>query len=151
MKLWPVFVILTVLCWGMYVPTLHHGQAAMGKNSSLRAFLFVGLAYFIIAVVVPALLLWRKLEPWEFTPGGMGMSTFAGALGAVGALGIILALKYGGKPISVVPLVFGGAPIVSALISMAWDKPSKAPSAMFYVGILLAAAGAALVLRFRPS
>lgn len=151
MKLWIVFVLMTVLCWGAYVPMIHHGQMAMGKGSQLRSFLFVGLAYFLIAVVVPAILLWRKYEPWEFSPGGMKLATLAGVLGALGALGIIFASKYGGKPVFVAPLVFGGAPIMNTFVSMAWDKPGKSPSAMFYFGILLAAVGAALVLRFKPS
>ena len=151
MKLWMLFVLLTVMCWGAYVPMIHHGQMAMGKGGQLRAFLFVGLAYFVIAVLVPALLLARGVEPREFTRSGMTLATLAGVLGALGALGIIFASKYGGKPIFVAPLVFGGAPIINTFVAMTWDKPQKAPSAWFYIGILLAAAGAALVLRFKPS
>jgi len=47
--------------------------------------------------------------------------------------------------------VFAGAPVINTFVSMAWDKPAKAPGAMFYVGILMACAGAALVLRFKPT
>jgi len=84
-------------------------------------------------------------------PRGMTLSTLAGVLGALGALGIVFAMMYGGRPIFVAPLVFAGAPVVNTIVSMIWHKPSHPPSAAFYVGILLAALGAAMVLRFKPS
>ena len=75
----------------------------------------------------------------------------AGVLGALGALGIVFAIKSGGKPLSVAPLVFAGAPIMSTFVAMMWDKPTRPPVLMFYVGIATAALGAAMVLRFRPT
>jgi len=153
MKLWPFFVLLTVLTWGAYVPTIHKGQMALGKDSALRAFLFIGLAYFVMSLAVIIYVRVAGAEPWEFTGRGMSISTIAGILGAIGALGIVFALKpeSGGKPLFVAPLVFAGAPIVNTLVSMWLDKPEKSPSPMFYVGILLAAAGAGLVLRYKPA
>lgn len=151
MKMWMLFVVLTILCWGAYVPTLHHGQSALGKNSALRAFLFVGLAYLLVSGFVVAYLFVMKSEPWSFTGKGIGISTLAGVLGAIGALGIVFAMKHDGKPIYVAPLVFAGAPIMNTFVAMAWSKPARAPSVYFYLGILLAACGAALVLRFKPS
>jgi len=151
MKFWMIFVVMTVVCWGAYVPTLHNGQMALGKNSALRAFLFVGLAYFITAVGVLAFVLLTKSEPWTFNGKGMSLSTLAGLLGAIGALGIVFALKEGGRPIIVAPLVFAGAPIVNTIVSMIWHKPAKAPHLLFYVGIVLAAAGAAMALKYKPA
>lgn len=151
MKLWPIFVVLTVVCWGAYVPTLHHGQSAFGKNSALRAFLFVGVAYFLVSVFVLAYLWTAKAEPLTLNNRGVSLSTLAGILGAIGALGIVFALKNQGKPIYVAPLVFAGAPIINTFISMIWSKPTKPPSLLFYTGILLAGVGAALVLRFKPT
>jgi len=151
MKLWPVFVILTIVCWGAYVPTLHQGQKALGQNSALRAFLFVGLAYLLVSVAVIGYMSVTKAEPFEFTTKGMSVSTIAGILGAVGALGIVFAMKYQGKPIYVAPLVFAGAPIVNTFVSMLWHKPAKMPSLYFFLGILLAAVGAAIALRFKPT
>ncbi|MCG3125721.1 MAG: hypothetical protein CHACPFDD_00547 [Phycisphaerae bacterium] len=148
---WLVFVVATAVCWGAYVPTLHQGQLAMGKNSALRAFLCVGIAYFLTAVLIPAACLAAGLEEWKFTPRGVSLATVAGVFGAAGALGIVFAIKSGGQPIYVAPLVFGLAPIVNVFVSMIWHRPSESPSAMFYVGILLAALGAGLVLRFKPA
>ena len=151
--MWLLFVIGVILCWGAYVPTIHHGQVAFGgKNGALKAFLFVGIAYFLVAVVVPAAVLVINGD-FQFSGAGKGMGTsmLAGTLGAIGALFIILAMRYGGKPIFVAPAVFAGAPVMNTIVSMLWDKPGKAPSIWFYLGILLAAAGAAMVLRFKPS
>lgn len=150
MKLWLVFVIGAALSWGAYVPTLHHGQNLLNRGA-LRAFLCVGVAYFLTAVVVPmVLLMGLRMEPMEFNGPGVTYATVAGALGAAGALFVILALKYGGSPLYVAPLVFAGAPIVNAAVSMAWHRPKEAPEPMFWVGMVLAAAGVGMVLRFKP-
>ena len=80
----------------------------------------------------------------------MGAATWAGALGALGAVCIIWAFKTGGSPLYVMPLVFSGAPIVNVLYSMWQHPPKEAPSPMLYVGFLLAALGGYLVLHFKP-
>ncbi len=149
MKLWMIFVVGAILSWGSYVPMIHQGQAYLEKGA-LRAFLCVGGAYFLTAVLVPLALLANGVEPWRFNSTGVGFATLAGILGAVGALCVILALKSGGSPIYVAPLVFAGAPIVAALVSMAWHRPTEAPSVWFWFGLVLAACGASLVLRFKP-
>ncbi len=150
MKLWILFVVGAALSWGAYVPTLHHGQTLL-KGGALRAFLCVGVAYFVTAVVVPLILLTgAKMEPMEFNQAGVTWATFAGVLGAAGALCIILSLKTGGSPIYVAPLVFAGAPVVNAFVSMAWHKPKAAPEPWFWLGLAMAAMGVGLVLRFKP-
>lgn len=149
---WVIFVIATAICWGGYVPTLHEGQMSIGQTKGpLRAFLCVGVAYFGIAVILPLILMARGSEPWEFQSRGVMFAIVGGALGALGAFGIIMALKSGGSPIYVAPLVFGLAPIVNVIISLLWHPPKSAPGPLFFAGILLAAAGTALVLRFKPN
>jgi hypothetical protein len=145
-----LFVLGAILCWGAYVPTIHEGQKGFG-GGAIRAFLFVGIAYFLTAIIVPGLLLGvAKAEPAVFPSRGMSISTVAGVLGAAGALCVILALKNGGTPLTVPPLVFAGAPLVATLIGMMLHRPANPPSPLFYLGILMAAGGAALVLRFKP-
>ena len=150
MKLWLVFVVLTILCWGAYVPTIHNGQKAFGPNGALRAFLFVGVAYFLVSMAVLVYMFVTKTEPTELTSKGVSVSIIAGVLGAIGALGIVFAMKYGGSPLIVAPVVFAGAPIINTLVSMMWHKPVNPPHPMFYAGIVLAAVGASIVLRFKP-
>lgn len=147
-----LFILMAVISWGAYVPTIHHGQLGFGEpKGPLRAFLFVGLAYCLVAVLIPGLFIMGNAEPKIFPMKGMSLSTLAGVFGALGALGVIFALKTGGKPIYVAPLVFAGAPIMNVFVTMVWDKPAKAPSMPFYFGIVLAAVGAALVLRYKPA
>ena len=150
MKLWLVFVVGAILAWGSYVPLMHQGQTLL-KGGALRAFLCVGLAYFLTAVLIPLGLLGAKVEPWEFTRSGATYAIVAGVAGAAGALCIIMALKNGGTPLFVAPLVFAGAPIVNVLVSTAWHRPKSQPEVWFYVGLMLAAIGAGLVLRFKPA
>ena len=49
--LWLVFVVGAVLSWGAYVPVLHEGQNLLNRGS-IRAFLCVGIAYFLTAVLL---------------------------------------------------------------------------------------------------
>ena len=145
---WLLFVLGAVLSWGMYGPVLHKGQVALGNP--LRALLCVGVAYFLIAVLVPVLMLAAQGQLGGFTLKGSAVATFAGVLGALGAVCIILAFRAGGLPTYVMPLVFGGAPLVNVLVSMATHPPRTSPSPLLYVGFLLAATGAYMVLRFKP-
>jgi hypothetical protein len=153
MKPWLVFVLVTVLCWGAYVPSIHAGQRAIGgKAAGLWAFLLVGAAYFLVAVLAPAGLLAVRQELSSIPSArGMGLALFAGALGAAGALGVILALMNGGTPLTVPPLVFAGAPIVATCVAMILHRPASVPDLRFFIGIVLAAVGAALVLRYKPA
>ena len=142
-------IATVVVCWGAYGPVLHKGQAAM-HHSRLRPLPCVGLAYFASAVIVPNLLLLGLPEPSEYNFSGTFWSLAAGAAGAIGALGIILAFNFGGKPVFVMPLVFGGAPVVNTLFTTytggLWDQVN----AFFLAGLILVIAGAAIVLVFAP-
>ncbi len=148
-----VFVALTFLSWGIYGPVLHEGQHDMGealRPSSLRPFICVGVAYFLIAVVVPMVVLWTKGEKGGWTSSGALWSFGSGAAGAVGALGIILAFKFRGSPVYVMPLVFGCAPVVNTFVSMWMAKTFRDASLKFYASVALVALGAAGVMVFKP-
>lgn len=149
-----VFVFLTFVCWGVYGPTLHLGQEGMGaegQRSSLRPFVCVGIAYFMIAVIYPVLVLYTKGEKGSWTSFGFIWSFVAGAVGAIGALGIIMAFKFGGKPVYVMPLVFGCAPVVNTIVTMLMSRTIKEASMLFYLGVLIVAVGAAGVMYFKPA
>jgi hypothetical protein len=121
----------------------------------MKPFMCVGLAYFLVAVVLPAVLLSSKgtlTTGWKV--GGFTWGTLAGVAGALGALGIILAFDSGGKDIYVMPLVFGGAPLVNVFVSMRFqglsvrDMGGRLP--FFLAGVIMVAVGAAMVLVCRP-
>jgi hypothetical protein len=148
--LWVVFVVGAVLSWGVYGAMLHQGQVQL-KNP-LRALLCVGIAYFLIGVIVPvgALASQNLLSSEGFNFSGTMTATIAGGLGAIGAVCIIWAFKSGGLPTYVMPLVFGGAPVVNVLVTMLIHPPKSSINPLLFVGFLLVIVGASMVLYFRP-
>ena len=90
------YALLTVVCWGTYGVCMHIGSSNMGdkENGRIMAFLWVGLAYFLTAVVAPLIILKFKggnVAFWTFPAKGWQWSLIAGTLGAIGALGVLLA------------------------------------------------------------
>ena len=146
---WIVFVLGAVLSWGAYGMLLHRGQVMLGNP--LKALLCVGVAYFLIGVLVPVGALASQGNLGHFNQTGLVVATIAGALGAIGAACIIYAFRFGGLPLYVMPLVFGGAPIVNVFFSMLLHPPKNPVNPMLYVGLLFASVGAAMVLYFRPT
>ena len=145
---WYGYVAGVVLSWGVYGAALHKGQVALGNP--MRAFLCVGVAYFLIGVIVPLIALSAQGELRNFNTFGTATATLGGALGAIGAACIIYAFRAGGTPLYVMPLVFGGAPLVNVLASLVLEPPKTATNPMLYVGFFVAAIGAAMVLYYRP-
>jgi len=156
---WLLFALVTVVSLGVYGIFLHTGETRMGGGdpglARYKAFLFVGLAYFLTAVLAPLLLLMMKGAAWSgYTAKGMWWSLIAGIVGAIGAFGVLLAFGAGGKPGVVMSIIFAGAPIVNAIVALVLHPPpggwSKVP-APFFLGILLAALGGFLVTYFKPA
>lgn len=146
---WLIFVAGAVLSWGVYGAMLHQGQVKLGNP--LRALLCVGIAYMAIAVFVPIFALFAQGQGMRgFNSSGTTAATVAGALGALGAVCIIFSFRTGGTPTYVMPLVFGGAPLVNVLYTMYIHPPKVAPNPMLYVGFLITAIGAGMVLYFKP-
>ena len=146
---WVIFVAGAVLSWGAYGAMLHQGQTQLGNP--LKALLCVGVAYFLMGVIVPIAGLSAQGGLSEFNTGGLITATAAGALGAAGAACIIWAFKAGGLPVYVMPLVFAGAPIVNVIVTMMIHPLKSAINPLLYAGFLLAAIGAGMVLYFRPA
>ena len=152
-----LFVLGAALSWGLYDPSVH--VAASQLKSNLRAFLFVGVAYFLVAVLIPAAFIFiAKYDPtakgqpnFDVVPSSWGL--FAGILGAAGALCVIFAVTAAGKggALYVAPLVFAGAPIINTIATILYFHPVKTmPDWRFFLGLGLAAAGAAMVMLFQP-
>lgn len=153
---WLFFSLLTVLCWGLYGAFLHAGQTSMNDpvNGRYKAFLFVGIAYFLFAVLAPLALLAIRGASWNFTPGGMGWSLFAGILGAAGAFGALLAFGARGTPAVVMSIVFAGAPVLNAIYTFIVHPPAGGWTKLplpFLLGIILAAVGGCLVSLYKPA
>ena len=153
-------IAAAALCWGVYVPLVHEAASRLGSN--LRAFLMVGMAYFLTAVLVPCVFLFLlKNDPTAKDPSqvnfgllNMGWGLAAGVAGAAGALCVIFAVKSAGPgaAIYVAPLVFAGAPIINTIASMTVfsHQKTQSPSAPFFAGLVLAVSGAAMVMLNKP-
>lgn len=155
---WLVFAALAGLCWGTYVPFVQAGIGGLGRNP-FASFLCVGVAYFLIAVVVPVAVLSTNDRPTPWNAYGITMATLAGVAGALGALCVIYANR-NAPPGSdyrpyIAPVIFALAPVLNTLISTVWH-PTPAqpfhfglehlPGWKLLLGILLTGVGAALVL-----
>jgi hypothetical protein len=167
---WITFALLTALSWGVYGVILHKGRGLMpdasmappgpeAQHAGLKAFLLVCVAYAVIGVVAGVLLKLRGSN-WSFTGSGITWSFIAGMAGALGAFTLILALGAaaaiykGTAPAMVMPIVFGGAPVVNTIVAMLVHPPQggfKAIPVPFLMGVVLAASGAVLVAKYAPT
>lgn len=161
---WLPFVIGAGLCWGFYVPFIQQGQSNLpkvgGGPGAFTAFLCVGIAYFLIAILFPVAMIWNgteqpNLEAPQFKTG-ISFALLAGVAGALGALCVIFAIRAGGDKRFVAPVIFATAPVINTVVSLLWHPtkesvfhfglPEESPNWMFYLGICLAGLGAGLVL-----
>jgi uncharacterized membrane protein YeaQ/YmgE (transglycosylase-associated protein family) len=160
---WLYFALLTVASWGVYGIFLHIGSTGMNDkvNGRYMSFLYVGIAYFLVAIIGPIVMLKMqngRLDFWNYPPNGLWWSLIAGIVGAVGAFGVLLAFGAAPNPKPayvpvIMSIIFAGAPIVNAIVSICIHPPTGGLGTIkwpFWVGILLAACGAALVTKFKP-
>ena len=151
--MWLWYSLMTVGAWGVYGILLHTGQLSMADptNGRYKAFLFVGIAYLITAVLAPAVVLKSNDATWNFPARGMWWSLLAGIAGAVGAFCVLLAFGAKGTPPVVMSIVFAGAPVINAIVSMILHPPAAGQVRwQFFAGILLAAVGGCLVTLYKP-
>ncbi|MDB5310626.1 MAG: hypothetical protein JWO38_4828 [Gemmataceae bacterium] len=176
---WWGYVILAGLAWGTYVPIIFFGGqllsplspqgSPIGVGGRLASILCVGVAYFVLAVLVPiALMATRDDARPDWKGVGLVFSGLAGVAGAVGAICVIFASKAavdqaradGVNPatyrIYIAPLIFCLAPLINTLLSLIWHPNAKTgdwavfhfdlPGWKLWAGIVLVAAGTFLVL-----
>lgn len=170
---WWAYVVLAGLAWGTYVPIIFYGGTELSTRPGtiggrLASILCVGVAYFVLAVVIPVVLMSVRddAQPaWK--TNGLVFSALAGVAGAVGAICVIFASKAavdaakleGINPatyrVFIAPLIFALAPAINTLLSLVWHpKPGdpwhfgfEVPGWKLPVGILLVAVGTFLVLK----
>jgi hypothetical protein len=167
---WLGIVALAGLAWGTYVPVVFYGGKELGgtEGARLTSILCVGLAYFVLAVLIPLGLFLSRKHAWPpFKSTGLFFSGLAGVMGAVGAICVIFAsksavnaaksagLQADSYRMLIAPLIFGLAPVINTLVSLVWHpKPGnpwhfgleKLPGAKLVAGIVLVGLGSALVL-----
>jgi hypothetical protein len=164
MKLWIAFVIGAGICWGTYVPLIAFGGKSLaahpsGLGNRFAAILCVGVAYLVLAVLFPLIrFLISGTENLQWTNNGITFSSLAGIAGAAGAICVVFATA--AAPLAdrlyIAPCIFALAPLINTLVSLIWHPtkdspwhfawPKTPPGPLFFIGILLAAAGTFLIL-----
>jgi hypothetical protein len=137
---------------------MHIGSSNMDdkENGRIMAFLWVGLAYFLTAVIAPLIILKLKggnLSFWTYPTKGWQWSLLAGTLGAIGALGVLLAFGKMPSPAFVpviMSIIFAGAPMVNAFVSTTKEGNWSYVSWPFLMGIALAAIGGYMITKHAP-
>jgi hypothetical protein len=169
---WWGYVILAGLAWGTYVPIIFYGGTELTTRPGtiggrLASILCVGVAYFVLGVVIPVLIMSTRddAKP-EWKTNGLIFSGLAGIAGAVGAICVIFASKAavdqanidGVNPATyrmyIAPLIFSLAPAINTILSLVWHpKPGdpwhfgfEVPGWKLPAGIVLVALGTFLVL-----
>jgi hypothetical protein len=156
--LWLGFAMMTVLTWGLYGAFLAKGAAGF-EHDRMKAFFMVGIAYVLVAVIAPSIVLLVTGKGFNFFdfPEGIKLSLFAGILGAIGAFTALMALSSNPLPgplaaSQVMSVIFAGAPIVAAAYGLIYRKDGLSGLPwQFVVGLILAASGGALVTLFKPT
>mgnify|MGYP004368654403 FL=1 len=152
------YALITVICWGVYGVCMHVGSEGMGSKEygRLMAFIWVGIAYFLTAIIAPLIILKVKGGPidfWAYPTTGWQWSLIAGILGAIGALGVLLAFGKMPSPVYVpviMSIIFAGAPIVNAIVNTTKTNSWANVKPLFLLGITLAALGGFLVTKNAP-
>ncbi len=148
-----LFACGTALCWGLYGPTIQHARSSTGEWSAFKPYVFIGIAYLVWACLGGIIGMMLKGDSFSFsgtqTPA-MTWGFLAGSLGAIGAFSLTSAMLSGGKPLFVMPIVFGGAVSVTAIVSVIELKDLSKVNPMLWVGMVAVVVGVVLVAANTP-
>jgi len=154
-----LFALGTALCWGSYGPTLGLARKADPAATAMKPYLAIGGAYLVWAIIGGVIGMTVLGDTFKMSGEssrtitnsetgatitktgnagkGMLMAFCAGSLGAFGALSLTLAMSSGGMhiPHVVMPVVFGGAVTVNAIVSKI-QHPDLKGSPLLWVGVV---------------
>ena len=154
----------TAFFWGLYGPTIGNAQIKVPPPtgwSPFKPYVFIGIAYLVLAVAGGLLAMKLKGDTFsysgpvadsgrtQFEPAKWGF--LAGCLGAAGALCLTTAMMTSkGNALLVMPIVFGGAVSMTALVSV-WRLRGHAEINLWlWLGMALVVFGVVLVARNTP-
>jgi len=142
-----VLALMTGLFWGLYGPAM--AQARSTLHSPFKPYFAVGLAYLVWATFGGIIGMRLNADAFSFTGHGITWGFIAGSMGAFGALTLTLAMFTGGTamPQIVMPIVFGSAVTVSAIVAL---RTAEHVSPWLVVGIVVVAIGIVLVAYNTP-
>ena len=142
-----LFALMTGLFWGLYGPSIAQARSAL--HSPFKPYFAVGLAYLVWATCGGLIGMRLNGDAFSFTGQGITWGFIAGSMGAFGALTLTLATFTGGTamPQIVMPIVFGSAVTVSAIVAL---RTAEHVSPWLAVGIVVGAIGIVLVAYNTP-
>jgi len=142
-----LFALMTGLFFGLYGPSLAAARTAL--SSPFKPYFAIGLAYLVWATIGGTIAM--RLNGDSFTCSGPGITWgfIAGTMGAWGALALTLAMFTGGgaMPHLVMPIVFGTATTIAALVAL---RTADHVSPWLGIGIVLVAVGIVMVAYNTP-
>lgn len=137
-----LFALLTALFWGLYGPAVANARTAL--TSPFKPYVMIGVAYLLWGILGGLAGMYYKHDAFTFNGTGVTWGFIGGSLGAFGALALTFAMFMGGTamPHIVMPIVFGGAVTVSAIVSA--TQQHKMPPGLV-AGILIVLVGVIIV------
>jgi drug/metabolite transporter (DMT)-like permease len=139
--LWFVLALAILAAWGVQAYFIKLANTTMDAASIFIYMTLSGLLFIPVA-----LLMTDFTQPINYGLDGPGLAALIQVLNAIGALTLVFAFRYG-KAIIVSPLVNAGAPLLTAIISLA--LAGLMPGPVKLAGIALALL-AALMLALQP-
>jgi len=148
-----LFACLTAMCWGLYGPMIQNARSTTGEWSPLKPYVFIGVAYLVFAIGGGLVGMYLKQDSFSYAGSqspAMTWGFIAGTCGAFGALFLTSAMLSGGKPLFVMPIVFGGAVSITAIVSIIQLRQVTTTHPFLWLGMVLVVVGVVLVARYTP-
>lgn len=139
--MWFVLALVVMAAWGLQAYFIKLANAGTSAESIFFYMMLGGLA-----CVPAALWLTDFSQPINWRWQGPGLAAVIQVLNAIGALTLVYAFRYG-KALVVSPLVNAGAPLLTAVLSMAVSGAMPTGTKLLGVGLALLAA---LMLALQP-
>ncbi len=165
-----LFAVGTAIFWGCYGPTIGNAQSPRVDGRPLlppdgwtpfKPYVFIGIAYLVIAIAGGLAMMKIQGDSFNYSgpAGDSGRSHFepakwgflAGCLGAAGALCLTTAMMTSrGNALLVMPIVFGGAVSVTAIVALLQERGQLTIHPMLWVGMAMTVMGIVIVVRNTP-
>ena len=160
-----LFAIGTAIFWGCYGPTIGNAQSPKLPTpegwSPFKPYVFIGIAYLVIAVAGGLIMMKVKGDSFSYSQAVEGTERnhfdaakwgfLAGTLGAAGALCLTSAMMISrGNALLVMPIVFGGAVSVTAIVSVLRLKGHVDIDYRLWIGMALTVVGVVMVAMNTP-
>jgi len=134
---WFLYALIILVAWGVQAFVIKLANRTMDAEN---IFLYMTLTALLLIPVALAMTDFK--QPINLSFSGPGLAAITQTLNSIGALMLVYAFRYG-KALVVSPLTNAGAPLITAILSLA--LLGVVPQPLKIIGIVLAFAAAALL------